>query len=306
MQAKLKELADYGRARHIRLYFAMTPDVHNLVDYKFGFVHDTMRRIAEADGYTYVDLLPAMRGRPPETLFAMPGDPHPNALGHQLMADAIFRSPKAEDVLFSSPPFFLFFALYFAFHLIVPARYRVYLIICGSTIFYAWWRIEYTWLPYALMAIAYGGVLWMERGADRSQRKRRATLAIVVLFVPLLFFKYTNFVYRDVLGPVFGWHGTLLHLPLPLGVSFITFTLTAYVVDIYRRTFRPSPSTVLAYVLFFPHLIAGPILRPHELIPQLDHPRKALLRRVAVPWRSSRSAWSRSWCLRTRSPRRST
>ena len=41
-------------------------------------------------GYIYIDLLPAMRGRPPQDLFAMPGDPHPNALGHQLMADAIF------------------------------------------------------------------------------------------------------------------------------------------------------------------------------------------------------------------------
>ncbi len=89
MQAKLKELADYGRAHKTRLYFAMTPDVHNLIDYKFGFVHDTMRRIAEGDGYTYVDLLPALAGRPPQELFAMPGDPHPNALGHRLMADAI-------------------------------------------------------------------------------------------------------------------------------------------------------------------------------------------------------------------------
>ena len=90
MTEKLKELSDYGKARGIRLYLAMTPDVHNLIDYKFGFIHDTMRQIAQTDGFIYVDLLPAMRGRQPEELFAMPGDPHPNALGHQLMADAIF------------------------------------------------------------------------------------------------------------------------------------------------------------------------------------------------------------------------
>jgi lysophospholipase L1-like esterase len=90
MQQKLKELADYARSRGIRVYLAMTPDVHNLVDYKFEFVHEIMRRIAEADGFVYVDLLPAMRGRPPQELYAMPGDPHPNALGHQLMAEAIF------------------------------------------------------------------------------------------------------------------------------------------------------------------------------------------------------------------------
>ena len=56
MQSRLKELADYAKARNIRLYLAMTPDVHNLIDYQFTFVHATMRRIAEADGYTFVDL----------------------------------------------------------------------------------------------------------------------------------------------------------------------------------------------------------------------------------------------------------
>ena len=86
---KLAELAAYARARGVRLYLAMTPDVHNLVDYKLGFVHDIMRDVATKAGYTYVDFLPALQGRPPQELFAMPGDPHPNALGHALMADAL-------------------------------------------------------------------------------------------------------------------------------------------------------------------------------------------------------------------------
>lgn len=188
-------------------------------------------------------------------------------------------------MLFSSPAFFLFFVVYFAFHLLIPARRRVYLIVCGSTIFYAWWRVEYAWLPYLLMGTAYGGAIWMERASAEAARKRRAAWTIVALFVPLVFFKYTNFIYSDVLGPAFGWHERLLNLPLPLGVSFITFTLTAYVVDIYRRRFpsgQPA-STVLAYVLFFPHLIAGPILRPHELLPQLEHPRRASWGRLGAP-----------------------
>ncbi len=90
MKAKLKELADYAKAHHIRIYLAMTPDVHNLIDYEFRFVHEAMRQVAETDGYTYIDLLPAFLGHPPEELFAMPGDPHPNAFGHKLMAEAIF------------------------------------------------------------------------------------------------------------------------------------------------------------------------------------------------------------------------
>lgn len=90
MKSKLKALADYGRAEHIRLYLAMTPDIHNLVDYPLGFAHDAMRDVARELGYTYVDLLPALAGRRADELFAMPGDPHPNALGHKLMAEALY------------------------------------------------------------------------------------------------------------------------------------------------------------------------------------------------------------------------
>lgn len=90
MQQQLKRLADYAATHHIRLYLAMVPDVHNLVDYKFGFIHDIMKRVAAEQGYTYIDLLPALNGRQPEDLWAMLGDPHPNALGHRLMAEAIF------------------------------------------------------------------------------------------------------------------------------------------------------------------------------------------------------------------------
>ena len=103
MQAKLRELADYARRNNIRIYLAMTPDVHNLVDYKFGFVHDVMRKIAETDGYAYVDLLPAMLGRPPEQLWAMPGDPHPNAFGHELMANVIFPVLAMKSIATTAP-----------------------------------------------------------------------------------------------------------------------------------------------------------------------------------------------------------
>jgi len=188
-------------------------------------------------------------------------------------------------MLFSSPVFFVFFVVYFIIHLVIPARWRLYLIIPGSTIFYAWWKLEYVWLPYLLMAIAYFGVIWMMDAKLEASRKRRAGIVIALLFVPLVVFKYTNFMYNDVLGALTGG-GKVFDLTLPLGVSFVTFTLTAYIVDIYRGKFfaRARPQTVLAYVLFFPHLIAGPILRPNELIPQLEHPRsrKSLLPVAAV------------------------
>ena len=92
MLAALKKLGEYAREHNIRLYLAMTPDVHDLVDYKFEFVHSIMRKVAQDYGYTYIDLLPSMRNLTPQELWALPGDPHPNKRGHELMARAIFPS----------------------------------------------------------------------------------------------------------------------------------------------------------------------------------------------------------------------
>jgi lysophospholipase L1-like esterase len=90
MQDALRTLAEYGKQKGIRLFLAMTPDVHNLAHYEFGFVHETMRRIAEREGYVYIDLLPAFGTLSQEQVWTMPGDPHPNALGHELMAKALY------------------------------------------------------------------------------------------------------------------------------------------------------------------------------------------------------------------------
>lgn len=188
-------------------------------------------------------------------------------------------------MLFSSPIFFVFFSVYFLLHFVIPKQFKIYLVILGSTIFYAWWRIEYIWLPYLLTAIAYLGVMWMNGAISPVARKRRAVATVIGLFLPLVFYKYTDFFFRELIGTFVGIHDSLFNLPLPLGVSFVTFTLTAYVIDIYKGRFpaTSSASTVLAYVLFFPHLIAGPILRPDELLPQLERQRIATLRRFAVP-----------------------
>jgi alginate O-acetyltransferase complex protein AlgI len=94
----------------------------------------------------------------------------------------------------------------------------------------------------------------------------------------LLIFKYTNFLYHSLGEALFGAAPLSLILPLPLGISFVTFTMIAYVVDTYRGVYpvERRASMVSAYTVFFPHLIAGPILRPRELMPQLDRPRRAL------------------------------
>ena len=89
-QSSLRKLSAYAKAHNIRIFLAMTPDVHDLKDYKFNWIHETMKRVAADDGYAFVDLLPAFGALPPEQVWAMPGDPHPNALGHELMAKAVY------------------------------------------------------------------------------------------------------------------------------------------------------------------------------------------------------------------------
>lgn len=90
MEASLRDLADYAKDNNIRLTLAMVPDVHNLENYPFTDIHQRMKSVAEGMGYRFVDLLPAFGTLSPEDVWAMPGDPHPNALGHKLMADALF------------------------------------------------------------------------------------------------------------------------------------------------------------------------------------------------------------------------
>lgn len=90
MRAELAKLATYARGHDIRLYLALVPDVHNLGRYPFNFVDSTMEQVAGDLGYRFVDLLPAFGHLSPQQVWAMPGDPHPNALGHRLMADALY------------------------------------------------------------------------------------------------------------------------------------------------------------------------------------------------------------------------
>lgn len=86
----LNKLSEYATANHIRLHLAMVPDIHNLQNYKLHFVHDTMRNVALEYGYRYLDLYPAFAGIKAEDVWAMPGDPHPNSLGHKKMAELLY------------------------------------------------------------------------------------------------------------------------------------------------------------------------------------------------------------------------
>ena len=114
-------------------------------------------------------------------------------------------------------------------------------------------------------------------------------------------FKYYGFFVEDI-GDVLDTVGLGLPLPLltlalPVGVSFFTFQAISYVVDVKRRLLEPaSPIDVAIYLSFFPHLVAGPIVRAREFLPQLATPRDPRDVAVGAARRADRaSAWSRRW-----------
>jgi len=89
MTAALGDISAYAGQHGIRLYLAIVPDIHDLEHYQLGFAHQQVAALAERLGYRTIDLLPAFGKRPPQDVWAMPGDPHPNALGQAIMADAM-------------------------------------------------------------------------------------------------------------------------------------------------------------------------------------------------------------------------
>jgi alginate O-acetyltransferase complex protein AlgI len=180
-------------------------------------------------------------------------------------------------MLFSTPAFFIFFACYYCLHRWLPTRLRLPLILAGSTFFYAYWDVRYLAFPYALLALAIVGTWWLSRAADTGARRFRLGVVIAALLAPLIFFKYANFLYNDVFGFLCPADGKLHNIGLPLGISFVTFTLIGYAVDIYQYKvpWEKRVPLLASAVMFFPHLIAGPIVLPRQLIGQMERPRSA-------------------------------
>lgn len=180
-------------------------------------------------------------------------------------------------MLFSSPIFFLFFSLYLPCHVWAKNNLRWTVLILGSLVFYSYWNPVFLWVPLALTLVTFFGVRWVHLVPDTAARRWRTLWLVLALLLPLAYFKYTAF----ILGNLFG--GQYKNPGLPLGISFVSFTLVAYVMDVSRGKFaqESGPTRLLASVLFFPHLIAGPIVRPSQLMPQLSR---------AFEWKAER-AW---------------
>jgi D-alanyl-lipoteichoic acid acyltransferase DltB (MBOAT superfamily) len=183
-------------------------------------------------------------------------------------------------LLFNTLEYAKFFAIVFvASWLICRARkVRVLFLLAASYAFYARW--DYRFVPLIFASSTADWLLGNAIGRAEEPRARRLWLAAtVVLNLGVLFaFKYLNFGIDSarMLLASLGFHPpqVALEVVLPVGVSFFTFESMSYVIDVYRRDIEPHPSYVdyLAFVAFFPHLVAGPIVRPRDLLPQLAAP----------------------------------
>ncbi len=183
-------------------------------------------------------------------------------------------------MLFVEPIFFLFFAVVFAgaWWLRHGRAHRLWLL-AASYLFYGAWDWRFLGLILLSTAIDYVAALRIE--VSPSPRARRAWLsASLAANLGILFtFKYLDFfagsaaAFLSRLGLEAGW--TTLHLTLPVGISFFTFQSMSYTIDVYRRELRArrDPVDFALFVAFFPQLVAGPIVRARDFLPQLDAPR---------------------------------
>ena len=176
-------------------------------------------------------------------------------------------------MLFSSIPFLYYFLpLVLAVYFLVPRGAKNAVLFASSLLFYAWGEPRFC--VFMLLSIAQGYVFGrlIEKNRRRTRRSKLFLTASVCLSLGLLgYCKYADF-FISSLNAVTGASIKLLHVALPIGISFYTFQILSYVVDVYRGSVPAQKSFLKlgTYIAMFPQLIAGPIVRYAEIAPQLD------------------------------------
>jgi alginate O-acetyltransferase complex protein AlgI len=178
-------------------------------------------------------------------------------------------------VLFPTLDYLLFLPLCVALYWLAPRKARLQVLFAASILFYASWRLEYLAVLASVLAVAFGGSLWIERRRAVGKTLGVAYGAVIpALLAPLIVFKYWDWLSQDLQGflQALGWQVELpsVQLPLPIGISFFTFQAIAWVIDVGRGDEADrSPLRFGTFITFFPQLIAGPIVRGHQMLPQL-------------------------------------
>ena len=174
-------------------------------------------------------------------------------------------------MLFSSISFLYFFIpaiilLYFA----VPSKLKNTVLLIFSLFFYAWGGVKYALFMVLAIALGYVFGLLIEKFREKKIAKLFVGLAVACIISFMLYFKYMDF-FIENFNAITGLNIPLLKIVLPIGISFYTFQIISYVVDVYRgEKAQKNPINLAAYVAMFPQLIAGPIVRYHDVALQLE------------------------------------
>jgi alginate O-acetyltransferase complex protein AlgI len=179
-------------------------------------------------------------------------------------------------MLFPTIDFAIFFAVAFTVNWLLNPFPRLWKLsmIAASYVFYSWWDWRFVFLLAAVTITAHVGATAVQHFDDERRRRIAMVAGVAALLGILGWFKYYGFVAVNV-DNLFHTLGTghllpLLQVTLPVGVSFFTFMALSYVIDVYRRQLAPARFIdVAVYLSFFPHLVAGPIVRGEELLPQI-------------------------------------
>lgn len=179
-------------------------------------------------------------------------------------------------MLFNSLEFLIFLPISFILFWIFPKKYRWVVLLAASYCFYIWWNWKLVFLILFTTLISYICGILVDKYNNRVKLKRFVLITSLILcFGVLIFFKYFTFladVYSDV-AKLFGGNGIhgYFDIMLPVGISFYTFQTASYVVDCYKGRIKSEKHIgyYALFVTFFPQLVAGPIERPEDLLPQL-------------------------------------
>lgn len=181
-------------------------------------------------------------------------------------------------MLFNSFTFMIFLPVVFLLYWFVfkPLKWQNVLLLVASYVFYGWWDWRFLLLIVITSLSSFGSGLLIERYEGRRGLQRTVSAANIVLNLGILgTFKYFNF-FKDSLASLLALAGITpdwptMNIILPVGISFYTFQALSYSIDVYSKKFKPTRDIVafFSFISFFPQLVAGPIERASNLLPQM-------------------------------------
>ena len=186
-------------------------------------------------------------------------------------------------MIFSSIPFlFFFFPLFILLYFTLPFKYKNYILLLFSLIFYAWGEPIYILLMIFSSIVDFINGKNIEKYKDDNKKKKIYLIISIIINISLLgFFKYADF-FIKVINNILYLDIPLLNLGLPIGISFFTFQTMSYSIDVYRGDVKAEKDflTFMTYVCMFPQLIAGPIVR-YETVSSELHKRDINFKKFA-------------------------